>query len=68
MFVGEKNYVGAIPPRRALQFPETGYGSTGSTIYHFPNISFSLHSNPVIYDLSYRNIAMLLFHCTDRIP
>jgi hypothetical protein len=60
MFAGEKNYVGVIPPRRAQQFPETGYGSTGGTIYDFSNISFPLHSNSAIYDLFYRNATMLL--------
>jgi hypothetical protein len=72
MFASEGNYVRVIPPRRAQQFPETGYGPTGGTIYHFSNISFSLHSNSAIYDLFYRNAAMLLitlqcYHATARL-
>ena len=48
MFAGEGNYVRLIPPRRALQFPATGYGSTSIyatvTLYYHVTVTLYCHA------------------------
>jgi hypothetical protein len=46
MFAGEKNYVRLIPPRRALQFPATGYGSTSiyATVTLYYHVTVTLRA------------------------